>query len=767
MIKLNNISKFFFKGKPNEIKALQNINLELSEGLVMLVGKSGCGKSTLLNTLGGLEKPDCGSVTIGDTTISRYQCEQWDKLRNREIGYIFQNYNLLEDLTVYQNLELVLKLSGIDPATYADRIAYALSLVHMEKFAKRHPSTLSGGQQQRVGIARAIVKGARVIIADEPTGNLDDTNTIAVMELLKGLSKHCLVVVVTHEEDLATFYADRIIRMKDGQIIEDYLNKGEGSLEHRAADHVYLGDMERQEFGLDNLQVSLYHEGELPAAKVSIVCQNGRILLKVDGESKVTYVTDNSSIVLDQGKYVPRQAEDSDMPIDVEVLSEGSGKPRRIFTFKDCFKASFGRFLSKWGTRRKNPYSLLYNTAVFFVIMIALAGPAFLYDRDASVMVDDHVYAVVADNLNAAELPNGTTVLNKAATGGASIKFDFNMHGNNITISGDTFILMPYSAVGGTAKQGEVYLDTLLYNRLTEKNALDGYARSTKDLIGMPLSINVTSYGYFEPTDCSMEIDMPNVAPNSEPEVDPQPDGGDGQYVEPDDYPYGYINDYSIVTCTYSIGGFVKRNQPVIYLSDADYAALPTAHYYTMEGYERKEVTLLYNASASATKNYAEFHAYRLIELDKITRENFYREAIVRKLVFIILAGVAVVIMLFSLSRNARNEYIGKIKTYAQYRSIGVSRGAIYGKISLETIIISLLTTLRGWAITSLAVIIISKLSLVRLLSEFNMQIVYYPVWFALVCGAFLAVLSQIVNLLTPLVLLSHTPSSLLSKYDM
>ena len=740
MIKVNNISKFFFKGKPNEIKALQNIDLELDEGLVMLVGKSGCGKTTLLNTLGGLEKPDCGSITIGDTTISRYQCEQWDKLRNKAIGYVFQNYNLIDELTVYQNLELVLKLSGIEPETYEERIKYALSLVGMEKFAKRTPSTLSGGQQQRVGIARAIVKGAKVIIADEPTGNLDDTNTIAVMELLKGLSKHCLVVVVTHEEDLASFYADRIIRMKDGQILDDSLNKGEGSLDHRAADHVYLGDMQEQAFNVGDMQVSLYQEGDLPAAKVSIVCQNGRILLKVDGESKVTYVTENSSIRLDPGKYVARKVEDSDIPIDMETLHEGSGKQKRIFTLKDCFANVFNGIKSKWGVRRRNPYRVLYLTAVFFVLMMALSAPAFLFNRDAMVAADDNVWAVRGSYTQStlpADMPAGTLVLDKVLTS-AYISVNFGYSSKTVYVGdGDTMCVLPYSAVGGTAQDGEVYLDTLLYQRMVNANYLDGIAREPNELVGLSIGVSIYPYYGYDPLDASIEIDVPETEDS-----------------------YG-------LNRTYKIAGFVNRNMPVVYLSDADYAALPTAHYTKYEHGTMKDYTLLFNTNDSALKKAVGNDKYTAYHINTVQRNNFYRSAFLSKIIFLVVASVVIMIQIFALHRLAKNDYIGKQKLYSQYRCIGVSRGAIYGKISVETGITTLFTSLRGWFVCSVVLIIISNLKLVKQLALAGVTLMYYPIWFALVCGAFLVFLSQLVNMLAPLVLLSHTPAYLMSKYDM
>ena len=216
----------------------------------------------------------------------------------------------------------------------------------------------------------------------------------------------------------------------------------------------------------------------------------------------------------------------------------------------------------------------------------------------------------------------------------------------------------------------------------------------------------------------------------------------------------------------YQIAGFVNRNMPVIYLSDEDFAALPRANYLRYERGEEANYTMLYNANANALKKStssfgSSFH------INSLQRNNFYKTAFLNKILFLVVASVVIMIQIFALHRLAKNDYIGKQKLYSQYRCIGVSRGAIYGKISLETGITSVFTTLRGWLVCSVVLFVISNLKLVKQLALAGVTLLYYPIWFALVCGAFLAVLGQLVNMLAPLVLLSHTPAYLMSKYDM
>lgn len=226
MIKITNINKFYNKGKSTEIHVLNNISLELPDtSLVTILGKSGSGKSTLLNVIGLLDKAN-GTINYNDELeINKYSSSKIDQYRNNNIGYIFQNYSLLPDLTVYENLIYALDLIGItEEDEVNNRIDKALDLVNMKHYKKRNVLALSGGQQQRIAIARAIVKGSKVLIADEPTGNLDTSNTSDVMDILKSISKTCLVILVTHDNSIATTYSDRIINLKDGCVVSDELN---------------------------------------------------------------------------------------------------------------------------------------------------------------------------------------------------------------------------------------------------------------------------------------------------------------------------------------------------------------------------------------------------------------------------------------------------------------------------------------------------------------------------------------------------------------
>ena len=218
-IKVENIVKTFNRRSRNANKVLKGVSFELpGSGLVCIFGKSGSGKTNLLNIIGGLEKADSGKVYIdGECTSGKT-----DKIRNAKIGFIFQNYYLEKGYTIAEILRNQMIIAGFkDEKEIERRTEEALKLVDMERFKNKLGDALSGGQQQRVAIARAIVKGSDIILADEPTGNLDAENTMKVMDILKEISKTQLVVVVTHEVSLIKKYADSHIKIVDGELVED------------------------------------------------------------------------------------------------------------------------------------------------------------------------------------------------------------------------------------------------------------------------------------------------------------------------------------------------------------------------------------------------------------------------------------------------------------------------------------------------------------------------------------------------------------------
>jgi putative ABC transport system ATP-binding protein len=221
LIHLEGVTKVFYTDEV-ETHALAGIHLDIKKGeYVSISGPSGCGKSTLLSILGLLDTPTDGTYILNDQSVANLNLSQRARIRNREVGFIFQAFNLIGDLTVFENVELPLTYRGMPSAERKKRVNDALERVGMAHRTKHFPSQLSGGQQQRVAVARAVVGDPSILLADEPTGNLDSTNGEAVMDLLKELhAGGATICMVTHDPRYAQ-YADRTISLFDGRIVEE------------------------------------------------------------------------------------------------------------------------------------------------------------------------------------------------------------------------------------------------------------------------------------------------------------------------------------------------------------------------------------------------------------------------------------------------------------------------------------------------------------------------------------------------------------------
>ena len=221
MLSLKNITKTYAAGE-QKVAALKGIDLHFRKNeFVSVLGPSGCGKTTLLNLIGGLDQYDDGDLIINGRSTKSYTDRDWDTYRNHSIGFVFQSYNLIPHQTVRTNVELALTLSGVSKAERRRRAEDALKKVGLGDQMNKKPNQMSGGQMQRVAIARALVNDPDILLADEPTGALDSETSVQVMELLKEIAKDRLIIMVTHNPELAQTYSTRIIRLLDGKIIDD------------------------------------------------------------------------------------------------------------------------------------------------------------------------------------------------------------------------------------------------------------------------------------------------------------------------------------------------------------------------------------------------------------------------------------------------------------------------------------------------------------------------------------------------------------------
>ena len=221
MLVLKNIIKDYVTGDTT-VRAMKNISVNFRENeFVAILGPSGCGKTTMLNIIGGLDRYTSGDLIINGKSTKTFTDNDWDTYRNHSIGFVFQSYNLIPHQTVLANVELALTLSGVSKKERRERAIEALKKVGLENHINKRPSQMSGGQMQRVSIARALINNPDIILADEPTGALDSETSVQIMELLKEIAKDKLIIMVTHNPDLAYQYANRIIKCFDGRIIDD------------------------------------------------------------------------------------------------------------------------------------------------------------------------------------------------------------------------------------------------------------------------------------------------------------------------------------------------------------------------------------------------------------------------------------------------------------------------------------------------------------------------------------------------------------------
>lgn len=221
MLELKGIRKEYKTGNFVQ-KALDGVDLTFRDNeFVAILGPSGSGKTTMLNIIGGLDRYDSGDLIINGTSTKNYKDRDWDTYRNHTIGFVFQSYNLISHQSVLANVELALTISGVSKWERKKKALRVLKQVGLREHAKKKPNQLSGGQMQRVAIARALVNNPDILLADEPTGALDSTTSVQVMDLLKEVAKDRLVVMVTHNPNLANTYATRIVNIEDGRIVSD------------------------------------------------------------------------------------------------------------------------------------------------------------------------------------------------------------------------------------------------------------------------------------------------------------------------------------------------------------------------------------------------------------------------------------------------------------------------------------------------------------------------------------------------------------------
>ena len=839
MISIKNVNKFYNMKKSNAIHVLNDVSLELPEtGMVAIFGRSGCGKTTLLNVIGGLDKINDGTITINGNNIR----EKTDEIRNRDIGYIFQNYNLSNKETCFDNVASALKLCGMeDEAEIEKRVIAALDNVDMAKYRLRYPNTLSGGQMQRIAIARAIVKNPKIILADEPTGNLDEHNTIMIMDLLREISRTHLVILVTHEANLVNLYCDKIIALSDGKIINERDNEIQGSYVARDKNHIYLGELEKEEESNDYVNLDYYGKKPDEPLDIKVINYNGKMYLQIN-TPKVQILDDNSEIKLREGVFQTEGIKKEKECRMQDIPSFEGSKYGHLFNFKDSLKGGFKENFRSKKIGNKILKFVLALLALILVFATARFGVAIHKVMENEEKYNRNVfYVYTPDAMHSKLLSDAvgsqdsgitfTRLINYSSISNESLNFNIGkFESSNNTVGGISVNLSKLSMdlvdgkrlVAGRKEildQDEIIITTKVADKIIE-SAQVGYVKKYRDIIGFSASeggqfylmdyiykgygysTNYKVVGIVESSEAEAYFTDMNLSymfsNNSNNRIAIYPASAYGYNVADDkviyvtEYAEGVNYDLrvgSTVTINdknYTIESFVNpetldyRVYDTFLVSDENFSSMYKG-FGTCGEYIRDDsnyfynnyYTLVYSNNVEKTKSFLKTKFsdvsvlvdydstdYKVIYTPQALREKVYddtRESIIANLITL---GIFVIILSVCMYFIMHSMIISRIKEIGIYRAIGVTKKNLIFKFWIEVLVLTTLTVLVGYLISSgLITFWTIKTSVIR-------DVLYYPFWLAMIVLLFLYGISSLCGLIPIIMLLRRTPSQILSKYD-
>ena len=459
MIKVENLRKVYDKGTKQENEVLHNLSFQLPDtGFVCILGTSGSGKTSLLNAIGGLDTFDGGTIITENTEIKKSLSKEMERERNANFGYIFQNYYLLTEHSVSYNVLLGMHSLDIPYEDKLKRVKEALARVDMLRYRKRPVGELSGGQQQRVAIARAIARRPRVIFADEPTGNLDASNTRNICTILKELSKESLVVMVTHEREIAEFFADRIITVDSGNIVSDSTEWKRGIMDAGEKDTVYSGDYSEENISVANLSVRMLSSEDAAPVALTVVAEKDRIIIKFD----------DKRVVLSSTAARPPFLKNGEHPILTDKSFDGMDKHKKNLSNGDK-KESTKRFLGVGFLMKEARGSISkkklnrFGLGVFIIILTLIL----------SISVSDFITASHLDPEDYINHDSHTLLfdfISGPATAGGSIRPAMAQYVEYLENSGIDFDLIP------NTRGNFVYTDDTIKQVNKEKMEFTGYS---------------------------------------------------------------------------------------------------------------------------------------------------------------------------------------------------------------------------------------------------------------------------------------------------
>ena len=814
MVKLEKVNKYFNRRKKNEIHVINNTSLELeSKGLVALLGPSGCGKTTLLNVIGGLDKVNKGRVYVNGQRITGRRAGKIDNIRNLNIGYIFQNYNLIDNMTVFDNVAIALKMVGVrDKKEIEEKVNYVLEKVGMYRYRNRYADMLSGGERQRVGIARAIVKNPAIVIADEPTGNLDSRNTLEVMNIIRAISEDKLVILVTHEEELADFYASRIIRIKDGQIVSDKINDHASNLDYRIENKIYLKDIrDHKRLKTANYNIDFYNEnnGEV---SLDIVVKNGNIYIQAKNQdTRLEVIDDNSGIELidDHYKQLTRE-ESAEGSFDLEKLEHrGKRKYKSILNPFTLIKKGF-RTVFEYNVLKKILLLGFFISAMFITYSISNIYGVLNVTDDEFIEVDKSYITVVGKKI---DVDTYETYENDA-------DFDYIMPGDSrISLSmpmDDYYQTKDYTVnfsgslsaadkldeadiVAGKLPENssEIVMDKMLLEDVIKEQGTKaaGYAKPSDFLdetVKIPNMRDMTIVGVTDRMSPCIYVDqskfvnlLANVLNADDIEVTDSMEYSEAENsglsvidyklkkseieLEKGEWP---VDDYEVIVNEKNsedmkIGKEIKQKvngkklTVVGYYSDAYDSDFMLVNSNTVK-YDlirhSQNITVCPKDKAQALQAFkdAQINAKDTYAESKKKYKDEIWSSVISSL---ILAGVMLVISFFEIFLIIRASFLSRVKEVGVYRAIGVKKGDIYKMFMGEILAVTTIASMPGFAFMAY---ILSKLSQMQWFED----MFYMDSMVLVLCAVLIYGFNILFGLLPVFRTIRKTPAAILSRTD-
>ena len=806
MIRLENVNKYFNKHKKNEIHVIDNVSLSLpNSGLIALLGESGSGKTTMLNSIGGLDKVSSGKIYIDNKRITRKSSYKIDKIRTLNIGYVFQDYKLVENMTVYDNVALSLKLIGItNKDEIKKRVLYTLEKVGMLRYKNRLATMLSGGERQRVGIARAIVKNPKIILADEPTGNLDSKNSLEIMNIIKSISSKYLVVLVTHETELAKFYADRIIEFSDGKIVNDYINNHDNSLNYEIENRIYLKDYKDiKKVKQDNIKIDVYRDSN-EDLELKVIFKNGNIYIDSSNREKLEIIDSNSNIevINDHYKELKKVELNNDSFNMDDVYNNDKLKYSSIFKLGSFISYGFKKILD-YPILRKILLGGFFLSGMFIFYALSSINASLIVNDKDFIEINSQYLTVnsnsfnINDYLEYEKLKEIKYILPTNSVVNLRLNYDNFLQTQDYSgfISGslsDVNSIKKDNLILGRmpTNEKEIVLDKLVIDRFIDNNntksvGLDDYKKLLNKKVFAELLDNFIIVGItdFEEPNIYVSTNMFMPLISNSYNMEPQ------YYTEETILDYELfsnkiklvkgrmpVNDYEVIInknyeYTYELNKEINvkvnnKKLKVVGFFEVNNYEDEYNNYYFVNGNTIKykfisnsSVITIYSNDNNKTINYFKEKLMNIKSSYDYSKNEYLnaREENIRNT--LIVSGVILGVSLIEILLMIRSSFMARIKEVGIYRAIGIKKTDIYKMFSGEIFAITIISSVPGISFMAYVLNVLRQISYLENKFTINIYIFIFSI-------ALVLLFNLIVGLIPVYTTISSPPAKILSRKD-